>query len=415
MVLETEFLQRIVLVLAISLIIGLDRQRGSKKEMFSGVRTFILAGLFGLMSVYLGQLIGNYVIVLAAFGALSVLTIAGYFVEYKKNKNVGATTEIAFLMVFFIGVLSYFDKYPFFITIILGMITTMILVSKKELHSFSRNLTTKEIVSAVVFAILTFLILPALPDSTIDPLNAINPYKTWLSLVMVVSVGFFSYMLMKIFGANKGLLITGILGGFASSVAVAVSMATRVKENIKLLNPASFAVMISSSIVFVRVLLWTSILNMKLAQALALKVIILAVVGCLISYAFLKKSGSVRKIDLKIGSPLTLKPAIRFVFVYIAISVIIALVDKLGFTPVYMIAFVSGLVDVDAITISLAQFALTGHISYAAATNGIILATIANTITKWFLIHWIGNKRMMFQVGRVYITLIALSALLMSL
>ena len=105
----------------------------------------------------------------------------------------------------------------------------------------------------------------------------------------------------------------------------------------------------------------------------------------------------------------------RFVFVYIAISVIIALVDKLGFTPVYMIAFVSGLVDVDAITISLAQFALTGHISYAAATNGIILATIANTITKWFLIHWIGNKRMMFQVGRVYITLIALSALLMSL
>src|SRR3989344_6061508 len=87
MVLETEFLQRIVLVLAISLIIGLDRQRGSKKEMFSGVRTFILAGLFGLMSVYLGQLIGNYVIVLAAFGALSVLTIAGYFVEYNNNKT----------------------------------------------------------------------------------------------------------------------------------------------------------------------------------------------------------------------------------------------------------------------------------------------------------------------------------------
>lgn len=412
MIIGLEFLQRIVLILAIGLIIGLERQRKSVDEIFSGVRTFILAGLFGLLSVYIGSIMNNYITVLIAFLTIGMLTAFGYFAEYKKIKSVGGTTEIAFLITFLIGVISYFDSYPFFMTIIVGLLTTLILASKTKLHTFSRTLTTKEVISAVVFATLTFLILPALPNYTVDPFGAINPYRTWLSLVLVLSVGFFSYMLMKIFGTNKGLLITGILGGIASSTAVAVSMAHKVRENVKLINVSTFAVLVASSIMFIRQFIWTMIVNFSLAPSLALRVVLVGIIGCILSYFYWKRKGGKENINVEIGSPLTYKPALRFTLVFIGVSVVASLIKDFSFTEVYILSFVSGLIDVDAITINLAQLSLSG-LAPSIAVNGMLIAAVANTMTKWFLVNWLGTKKMMFEVGRIFIVLIALSGLLL--
>ncbi len=411
MIAEFDFLQRIVLMLAMGLIIGLERERKTGMEKFSGVRTFVLGGMFGLLSVYIGSVLQSYITVMIAFILIGLLTAFGYYAQYRKSRVVGGTTEVAFLIIFLIGVFSYFDIYPFFLTIALGLVTTLILASKEQLHRFSQHLTTKEILSAVVFVALTFLILPALPNRAVDPWGAINPYRTWLALVLVMSVGFISYMLMKIFGADKGLFITGILGGIASSTAVAVDMSSKARQNAKMVAAATFAVMVASSIMFIRQSVWVIFINPAMDTLLLLKLVAVGVVGCALSYMFWKGKGGKENVVLDIGSPLTLKPAIRFTLVYLAVTIAASFVKGFGATEVYILAFVSGLIDVDAATISFAQMSITG-MSPALAINGMLVAAVANTMTKWFLVNWLGTKRMMFEVGRVFIFLIILSAFL---
>ncbi len=401
MVEDIILFQKILLSLAIGTLIGIERERSGKGELFAGVRTFMLVCLFGLLIGFLSDLMASQLLIYIGLFSIAGITIASYILRFYRTKQVGLTTEIAFLITFIIGLILFFEVYPYFLSISLGIILTLILLSKGSLHSFAKHLTAKEIRDAVIFAIAAFIILPLLPTEAIDPFHIIHPYSIWLAIVFVLSVSFAAYVAMKAFGAKKGAVLTGLFGGFVSSTSVAIVMSEKVKQNKKFLYSSVFAVGIASSTMFLRQLFMASFFNYNLFPFLFLPLILIGIVGYLLSYPALKKSSRDKAI-VNIGSPLAIKPALQFSISLILILFVSTLMQNyFGYSGIFLIALVTGFLDVDAITISLATLVF-GGLPISTAVGGIIIAGMSNTIFKWILTYWLGKKKMGVEIGRIY-------------
>jgi len=412
--------QKIVLSLALGALVGIEREKRGKGELPEGLRTFMLVCLFGVLSGFFSDVLNSNLPFLIAFFSVGALTALGYVAKTRRG-HFGLTTEMAFLTMFAIGVVIFFENYPYFLSISLGILLTFILIFKELMHRFARHLKIKEIRDAVIFAILTFIILPILPrdlnfignslpmlpTDAVEILKTLDPFLIWLSLVLVLSISFAGYITIKIFGVKMGLVMTGLFGGLASSTAVSVSMAEKVKENKKILYSASFAVIIASSTMFLRAICVSSIINYNVGLILLIPFTIIAFGGYLLSYLSWRKSLK-EKTFLEIGSPLAFKPAIKFTMFFIAILLLSKLAQNyFGQAGIYLVAIIAGLVELDAINISLSSLALSS-LSPFLAIEGIILACMSNTVSKWFLTRWFGTNKMAVEVGKVFVVLLAL-------
>jgi len=403
----TSIFLKILLSLALGALIGVERERRGHGELVEGLRTFMLISLLGLLSTYFSmELLNSTIPIFIAFVFVGLLTAFGYYVKSKHNKHIGLTTEIAFLVTFLIGLTIYFDEYPFLLSVSLGVFLTFILASRESMHHFAKHLKEKEIWDAIIFVIITFIILPILPNRTIDPWNSLNPFIIWLSIVFVLTISFVGYILMKVLGAKRGLGLTGLFGGLASSTAVSVSMAEKSKENKRILYSAAFATIVASSVMFFRGVIIAFLFNSSVAIQLILPFTLLGVLGLVLSY-FTWKKNSRESTKLEIGSPLALKPALQFgIFFTIILFVTNIVRTYVGETGIYVIAIVAGLMDLDAINISLSTLAISS-LSPIVAVRGIILAALSNTVSKGFLVKWLGNKQMAKEVAKTFSVLIA--------
>jgi len=408
---------KIVLSLALGALIGIERERRGKGVLVQGIRTFMIVCLLGMLSAYFSlELLNTIILSLIVFAFVGLLTVLGYFVETVrgKTKYIGMTTEIAFLVTYLIGMLVYFDSYPYFISVSLSILLTLILVSRDSMHRFAKHLKEKEVWDAVIFAILTFIILPLLPNRPIDPWGAVNPFMIWLTIVIVLSVSFVGYILMKIFGARWGLGLTGLFGGLASSTAVAVTMAEKSRQNKRVVHSATFATIVASSTMFFRVIGLAAIINTDVAMMLLIPLSVLGVAGYIMSYLQWRKN-SRDKARLEIGSPLALKPALQFGVFFAAILLFSTFVKTYaGDVGIYFMSYVAGLVDLDAINISLSTLAIS-TITPSLAARAIILAALSNTVSKWFLVRWLGDKTMAREIGKAFAVLVAIGIALIFL
>ncbi len=409
---EAILFQKILLSIAIGALIGLERERRAKGETFAGIRTFILVTLLGVLVGYTSQVVNNFIPIYLSLFSIGLLAVASYIAKYRFKKYIGLTTEVALILSFVIGLLFFFESYPYYLPITLGILLTLILLIKEPLHGFAKHLKESEIRSAVIFAILAFVILPLLPNNPVDPFGALNPYTIWLSIVLILLISFVSYAAMKIFGAKIGLALTGVFGGFVSSTAVAISMSERVKHNKKILYSAVFAIVIASSTMFLRQFFVTSIFNPNLMIAASVPLLVLGMSGYALSYLIWKKISNL-KTGIDIGSPLAFKPALQFTLFFILILLVSSLAQRyVGIMGLLLVAIVGGLVDVDAITISLATLSLTS-LSPLVAIVGIVLAGLSNTLSKWFIVHWLGTKQMSKEIGKIFTTLVIIGILLL--
>ena len=201
-----EIFLKIVLSLGIGALVGIEREQRAKGEVAQGIRTFILVSLLGFLSTHFSFLLQSFLPFYLAFIFAGILTALAYLKKIEK----GQTTNFAFLITFLLGTLVYFDNFPFYLSISMAILLTFILASKEILHTFSKHLTKEEVWNAVFFAVLSFVVLPVLPNKTIDPLNSINPFLIWSSVVIVLSLSFVAYILMKIFGPKKGIILSGV-------------------------------------------------------------------------------------------------------------------------------------------------------------------------------------------------------------
>jgi uncharacterized membrane protein (DUF4010 family) len=392
-------LQKIILSVAIGALIGLERERRAKgKDIFAGIRTFMLVSLLGLLSSYASQFLGNFLPVVISLAGVVGLAIASYFVKYSRSKKVGMTSEFAFILAFFIGFIVFFEEYPYILSVSLGIMITLILLLKETLHKFAHHLTRKELFDAMIFAIIAFVILPLLPSEAIDPFGALNPRRIWFAMVSILSVSFLAYIAMKIFGVRKGVALTGFLGGFASSTGVTISMGEKYRRNKKILYSATFAVVAASSTMFFRQIMFTFFFNPNLSLYVLFPLFLIGSGGFLISYVFWKKSFKEKRTTAEIGSPLALKPAV-LITLYIAFIMLVANLTEryFGLIGIYAISLLAGLADVDAMTITLSVFAFD-KLPPLVSVIGIILVGLSNTVSKLFIIRFIGGSKISKEV-----------------
>ena len=379
---------RFGVALFIGLLVGLQREysydvdREGDKKSFAGVRTFALFGLLGCTAAYLAELFSDSwvfsTIILISGGLIAV----SYFVSASAGQR-GMTTEVAAVVTVLSGALCYWDQLA--LAVAIAVVMAALLSFKFELHGFAERLTRDDIIAALKFALITAIILPILPNQSFwpPPSDVLNPYRIWLMVVLISGISFLGYVLFKLLGTRRGTSLTGLLGGLVSSTATTLSFAERSRKNTNLAKPFAMAIMIAWTVMFGRVLIEVWVVNRSLLEVVWLPVALAGIAGLLYAaYLYLAPHEDDEE-DVEITNPFELRPAITFGLLFGLILLIARAAQMyLGNTGVYISAFVSGLADVDAITLSMAELSSSGEITLQTAARAIVIAIMANTLVK---------------------------------
>ncbi len=402
---DISIILKFLISFAIGALIGIERERKqSKIKEFAGIRTFMLIAVFGTSSAFLSTFYPNFIII--AFLGLVAMVGLSYIQTTRENGDIGITTEVTALLTFILGALCFTDEGLQIVPILAIIITTLLAV-KPYLHKFARRISQKEINNTLKFLIIAFVILPLLPDQTFGPLDVFNPYQIWLIVVFISGISFAGYILMKFIGPEKGISATGIIGGLVSSTAVVTAMAARVKESDFLIRAAVFAAVVASSMMFLRVLLEVAVINPDLIGLVAAPMLSMGILGILLGLVAWKAT-KVREVgeDLKLKNPFSLRPALIFGLLFIGILFASKIAEiYFGNSGLYITSIISGVADVDAITISMALLA-RDTISPDVAVTAITLAAISNTIVKFLIALFFGTRKFGYIIGAIFAIII---------
>lgn len=405
-----DILQNIGIALLLGALIGLEREYTSRKKKvydFAGIRTFPFIALFGFLSSYLGDTISIHLLIVG-FIIMGALVIIAYH-EMNKNKrqSTGATSEVAALLTFLIGVMVHNQLLK--LATILAVTIAVILYARTFLHRFAYRIKETELEDTLKFAVVAFVILPFLPNQGYGPLEIFNPFIIWLMVVFVSGISFVGYILMKWIG-ERGVALAGVFGGLISSTAVTMSFSDRSKKQKRLYSALALGVILANGIMFLRILIEVFVLNRPLFYTLLLPMGVLALVTAVFSYFLLKRSKEAKG-DITLGSPFTIKPALTFGLIFALVLALVKVADVyLSSKGVYIVSMLSGIADVDAITVSLSQLA-GRSLEETIARNGIIIAALTNVAVKGGIALWFGGKKFGRLVASFYAALIAIGVL----
>ncbi|HLC97166.1 MAG TPA: MgtC/SapB family protein [Candidatus Nanoarchaeia archaeon] len=384
-------LRNLLIALALGAFIGLEREYARYKKRghdYAGIRTFPLIALFGALAAFFSDLVSPWIFFISIL-LMGVLILLAYVFSNKgKLPHIGATSEVAGFLTFFIGALSYYGEI--LLAIILTIAITIILYARSLLHQLAEHIQPKEMASVIKFLVITFIILPLLPNRWYGPYDIINPYLIWLMVVLISGIGFVGYIALKWFG-EKALSVTGVLGGLASSTAVTMQFARRSKKEAALSRALATGVILANGVMFLRVLLVTAVVNLALFWSLFLPLAGLILLTAIFGYVLLQKMKK-NNGKMQLQSPLTLKPAIQFALLFAGILALVKIASVFfAAKGIYVLSFLAGSVELDAIVLSLSQLAKNG-ILQETAQKGVLLAVVGQLLVKGSLAYWLGGK-----------------------
>lgn len=396
-----RILFELLIVLGIGVIVGLEREysavrdhkneKGEREELFAGVRTFPLVALIGYLSILLSDTVSVWIFPVAFF-AVASFAVTSYYLDNLKERD-GSTTEFSLLAVFLISALVYSGEY--LVSVFLGLLITALLTFKVHIHRAVARLNRQEVLSILLFVVITALVLPLLPNTDFGPYGALNPYKIWFIVTIFIALNFIAYFLHKFIGSKYSIITTGVLGGFISSTATAWYFSRLGGKSKEGGMTHVGAILIASSIMFPRLLIWLVVLNPTLLGEIWLAVVVFGLIGFGSGFYFTKKSlGTEEFGERSIGNPINLKDAGVFGIIYVVILLVVGFAEsQFGDQGVFIAAGISGLTDVDAITISMAEYG-GNSISMNSAAIAVLIAAFANTIFKYALCLIFGNALM---------------------
>ena len=408
---QTDLFFRFGVATAIGFLIGIQREfshGGKEGEIFAGERTLALMGLVGCASAFIADILDTPWVFMAIVLLLGLFIGAGYLVSAWRG-GMGLTTEVAAIIVILTGALVYWDYI--ILAIAIGVATTVLLSIKLETDTFIRRISREDIYATLKFAVISAIILPILPNVGLGPIpfDVLNPYQIWLMVVFISGISFLGYILMKIVGPRVGIGLTGLLGGLASSTAVTLSFSQRSRLQSLLAKPFALAITISWTMMFSRVLIEVAAINPSLFNEVWVPLVVAGILGlgyCVFLY-FGQKSEE--EGDVSIANPFELGPAFKFGLIYAGILLIARTAQYyLGDAGILASSILAGLADVDAITLSVAQLSQTnGGIDISIASRAVILATMANTITKGAIVLISGSQGLRRAILPAFILILA--------
>jgi uncharacterized membrane protein (DUF4010 family) len=387
--------------LALGLLIGLergwkDREQAEGKRV-AGIRTYALIGLLGGTWGLLSELLGQALLA-AAFVTLALVLVAAHALSQRQEMDVGITGVIAGLLTFAFGAMATLGLAT--LAAAGAVVTTILLGAKPILHDWVGRLEKKELHATLKLLLISVVALPLLPNEGYGPWQALNPQRIWWMVVIIAAISFAGYFAMKIVGERRGILVTGLLAGLASSTAVTLNFSRLARGSPGLENILASGILVACATMFPRILVVSSVINWSLAQALMVPLLTMAALSYLGAGLFWYWSGQDsgnREASMK--NPFELKPALIFAGLLAAIMLLSrALREQFGDLGVYLLAAASGIADVDAITLSLANMA-GADLAVPAAALAVLIAAFVNASIKAGLATGIGGLRLGARVG----------------
>jgi uncharacterized membrane protein (DUF4010 family) len=286
----------------------------------------------------------------------------------------------------------------------LGVLVAGLLSLKGVLHSQVHRLDQKEISGALKLLFISVVILPLLPNEVIGPLAFFNPYVVWWMVVLIAALGFVAYVAMRVTDSRQGVLWTALFGGVVSSTAMTLTLA-RLSQSLRQPNVLAAGLLLTSALMFPRVLIETVVLAPPVFRLLLLP-LSLAMVLYLLGAGWLAWRGTKAEpkpeadAHLAVNNPFEIGPALRFTALLVGIMLAVELAnDWFGDAGIYLTAAISGAADVDAITLSLSQLAAKDGLAPEIAARGVLIAAVANSLIKIALVGFIGGTALFVRMA----------------
>ena len=366
----------------VGLIIGLEREFNTrdKPAHIGGIRTFIMAAILGYCAGWIGNL-GYPVVLIAVLSGFFLLVGIAYYAQSVQG-NIGLTTEMALFMTIVLGVVISAGYLRESLAVVVLM--TLVLSLKEQLHSIIKRITEEELFAFIKFIVLALLVMPMLPDESFGPENLLNLRDLGWIVVLVLSISFAGYLMLKFGSPKKGILLTAVTGGLFSSTMVAWVFSSRSRERKDLAPAFGSGIVLASSIMYIRVFVLTTVFAFPVAMLLLPPLLFMLIASLIPTWrAFRTHQMETEAPQLSPGNPLDIKNAVLFVLLYIGITFLMyGSRQWLGPTMTYFTGALAGVADSDAITISTAKWAAaTPGYQYQAAVI-ILLAVMSNSAFK---------------------------------
>lgn len=397
---EMEHLEPFVglgLALLLGLLIGFEREQSApddtetKRHNFvGGARTHPLVAIIGALSMLLVPALGVGVVLVAFVVVVAFLALA-YVDELRRQGDRGLTSESAFLITFLLGALSTSSgvlepvEHRVVVLSATAVIVAVLLSIKPRIHAIAAKASKDDIYATLKFLIVAVVVLPLLPREDLGPFGALNPFKIGLLVVLIAGIDFVGYVAVRVLGAGRGLGLTGVVGGLASSTAVTLSMAGRAKQDSSLAASCALATVTASTVMAPRVLIEVSVVNRDLVAPLLWPLLSMTAGGVVAIAYFYRRSRqeAAKGTDLELQNPFELSSALKWglVFVVVLFSARLA-TEYLGTRGTYLAGLLAGTTDVDAITLSMASLAKDGQVPSRVAVTTIMIGAASNTVVK---------------------------------
>ncbi len=379
----------------LGLLVGLQRQKVNNQ--MAGVRTFTLIAILGVLAGFLTRDFQNPFILPILGLAVTALLVVANIIKLKafSDPDIGQTTEVAALIMFAIG--AYLVVGDRVVGVIIGASMSVLLYVKESLHGIIDKLKEKDFAAIMTFAGISLVILPILPNKTFGPYQVLNPRNIWWMITLIVGLSVIGYFIYKFVGRKVGIISNGVLGGLISSTATTVSYARKTTDTVSISKMAAFVITTASTIALVRVMVEVGVVVPDkipvMLLPLMLQFVVMAIICFGLFYSINKESGDDSMPEP--SNPAQFKSALVFGLLYGAILLAVAFAkEEFGNEALYLVAIISGLTDVDAITLSLSQLINTGTLDSSTGWRLILLASLSNLAFKGVLARMLGSKEL---------------------
>lgn len=408
---DVILIRDIGIALGIGALVGLERQRAEQES--AGIRTFALITMFGALTGVLASEVGGWVIAAGIVAVTFIMWLSNQIMMDEDEAEPGMTTEVSALVMYTVGASIVFGYVA--MAVVVGGAVALLLHWKEPIKRIVGTMGEADFRAVVRLVLIGMVILPILPNKTYGPYDVLNPYQIWLMVVLIVGISMAAYVAQRIFGMKAGALLGGMLGGLISSTATTVSYAGRARQNPAETTAAAIVIVVASTIVFARVILEIAVVAPGYLRHAAPPLIALMGFMALMVMIMFAVSRKETRHPPRDEPPKDLKAAISFGLLYAIILFAVAAVkENFGTTALYFVAALSGLTDVDAITLSTAQLVNADTLEESTGWRVILVGVLANLVFKGGAAAVLGTFRLFLWIGTIFgLTFLAGIALLL--
>ena len=381
--------------LLIGALLGIERERHKREHddvTIGGLRTFILFALIGALGGWLTLVLDSAWILAAALLAALAPVLAGYILSARAQPDsLGLTTELAAVATCLLGAMTTLGYRE--LAVGLGVAVAAVLAYKQPLHGLVHRLDREDVYAGLRLLIATFIVLPLLPGDAIDPWGALRPRSLWMLVLLISSLSLVGYVATRLLGARRGIPLTGLTGGLVSSTAVTLAFSRQSRDPAYATSSSALAsgILVAWAVMFVRVIVEVLVVNRALLAQVAVPFAAMALTATAAAWFHRSRATAVELTEgVPLKNPFSLTAAAKFAAFFALVLLVVKLVQT--YAPghgVYFVAALAGTTDVDAITLSMAQYARSG--SAQIAVQAITIAALTNTVVKTVMVGVLGS------------------------